>query len=474
MSSNEVCIGIPVREHPEWTALTLAHLRACTREAAVVLLADGLDVASRSALEQLGVRVVTWERTMGNAACFNWLVRNNEADLYVLLENGARVAPSWLERIEEALDCDPAYGLAGPSTNRAWNEQQFHPACTGEAEDLARTAELARSQFGAANSTLGPLHSLCDFCFAVSRKVVEQIGAADEGYADGPCWEMEYSARALRAGFAGLWAKSAFVWRAPDTARRRATESRRFEFNKRRYQNQLCALKLQKKSAHYDAHCIGESCEHFAPRELITIYRAFSPPSLPCPAIVSPAPPPVVTASPHPLVSCIMPTANRRAYVSRAIEAFLNQDYEPRELVILDDGADCVADLVPQDPRIHYFRCSGHPSLGSKRNEACRLAQGGIIVHWDDDDWHARWRLSYQVDELQRYDADICGLDRIWFYDEGNRRAWQYRYPGGRARWLAGGSFCYRRALWEKLRFSDVSVGEDTRFVRKDSFALAW
>jgi glycosyltransferase involved in cell wall biosynthesis len=53
-----------------------------------------------------------------------------------------------------------------------------------------------------------------------------------------------------------------------------------------------------------------------------------------------------------PLVSCIMPTFNRRPFVPQAIRYFLAQDYPEKEFIIVDDGADSVADLVPDDPRV--------------------------------------------------------------------------------------------------------------------------
>ena len=39
-----------------------------------------------------------------------------------------------------------------------------------------------------------------------------------------------------------------------------------------------------------------------------------------------------------PLVSCIMPTYNRRHFAGKAIEYFLRQDYPNKQLVIVDDG----------------------------------------------------------------------------------------------------------------------------------------
>ena len=165
------------------------------------------------------------------------------------------------------------------------------------------------------------------------------------------------------------------------------------------------------------------------------------------------------------LVSCLMPTADRRRYVPGAIASFLAQDYEPRELIVLDDGQDSVGDLIPADGRVRYVRTPNGKSLGEKRNEACRLARGEILVHWDDDDWSAPWRISYQVQQLHDQRADVCGLDRLWFYDSDQDAAWWYRYAGRRLPWLAGSSMCFRRQFWERWPFPDLSEGEDTLWI---------
>src|SRR5690349_3155219 len=113
-----------------------------------------------------------------------------------------------------------------------------------------------------------------------------------------------------------------------------------------------------------------------------------------------------------PLVSCIMPTANRRRFVPGAIAQFLAQDYEAAELVIIDDGTDPVADLIPSHPALRYLRTRRHRTLGTKRNAACEAARGDVILHWDDDDWYAPHRIRTQVEALFASDADLCGIDR--------------------------------------------------------------
>jgi glycosyltransferase involved in cell wall biosynthesis len=87
-----------------------------------------------------------------------------------------------------------------------------------------------------------------------------------------------------------------------------------------------------------------------------------------------------------PLVSCIMPTRNRPQFARQAVAYFLRQDYQQRELIVLDDGDDPVSDLLPRDENIRYVRLRERSPLGTKRNIACELSRGELIAHWDDDD----------------------------------------------------------------------------------------
>ena len=186
-------------------------------------------------------------------------------------------------------------------------------------------------------------------------------------------------------------------------------------------------------------------------------------------------PPPLASRmTPIPQISCLMPTADRRAFVPQAIRYFLAQDYPEKELIIVDDGADSVADLVPDDPRFRYFRRPARQPIGAKRNFACREARGDVIVHWDDDDWSAPWRLRYQVEHLRENRADICGLSRVYFYAPAEGKAWEYVYPPGQRPWVYGASLCYTRAFWQAHPFPEIRVGEDTRFVWADARARVY
>jgi hypothetical protein len=160
-----------------------------------------------------------------------------------------------------------------------------------------------------------------------------------------------------------------------------------------------------------------------------------------------------------------MPTANRRRFVPQAIEYFRRQDYPRKELLILDDGHDSIQDLVPPAADIHYHRIPGRRTLGSKRNQACQLAHGELLLHWDDDDWMAPDRIRRQTEALLHADADLCGLRKLLFFDVQRGTPWLYEYPARQRTWLAGGTLLYRRSFWQSNPFPDVQVGEDTRFV---------
>ena len=179
-------------------------------------------------------------------------------------------------------------------------------------------------------------------------------------------------------------------------------------------------------------------------------------------AVLRPAAP---QRSATPLVSCVMPTFDRRPFVPQAVRYFLRQDYPATELVIVDDGPEPVNDLLPPDPRIIYHRLDARTVLGTKRNLACDLAHGSVIVHWDDDDWASPRRVSLQVAALAGGDADICGAASLLFYDPAGSSAWRFAWPAGHRPWAAGSSLCYAKELWARSPFPDVAIGEDTRFV---------
>jgi len=505
-----ICIGVPVHAEPQGLLATLDSLRGNTRQAFdVLLLPDGPDDATKAALKNLhDLQQSGTQDAFGLPACFNRLVTSTHAQVVVLLESGALVGPNWLEYLLAALAADPHNGLAGPSTNRSWNEQAAFPRSGGALAEIASTARAAAQRFGHETRTLEPLYSLGDFCYVVRREVIQAIGLADESYGLGPCWEMDYNIRAARAGFRGVWACGAYVYRAPFAAWRQREERLRFETSKHLYQDRFCGLRLRGEQASYKSHCLGEDCEHFAPPGLIqiTLHPDFrrnplgqlsahtvdsgnsqdistgkEAPGSHFPAqhvekrahttIGSQPLPATISTGDLPMVSCIMPTRNRRSFVRQAFMYFDRQDYPNRELIIVDDGNDRVSDLIPTGSHVNYIALSQRTSIGAKRNIACEQARGTIIAHWDDDDWYAPHRLRHQVTPLLNKKADITGLETSCFFDLTRWQAWTCTPDLHRRLFVGdvhGGTLVYWRWVWERLaHYPHASIAEDASFLQQ-------
>jgi glycosyltransferase involved in cell wall biosynthesis len=171
-------------------------------------------------------------------------------------------------------------------------------------------------------------------------------------------------------------------------------------------------------------------------------------------ALMQPAPP---------RVSCIMPTRDRRRFVPLAIDYFLRQDYPNRELIVVDDGRERIADLLPADVRVRYV-ATPKASIGAKRNAALREASGAYVAHWDDDDWYAPGRLSRQIAPLAAGKADVVALSMRHAAAAGGRvlamRARPPRAdPPPRSRC---GTMVYRREWWSVAGPTQASTSAKT------------
>ncbi|HEY7066794.1 MAG TPA: glycosyltransferase [Chloroflexota bacterium] len=502
-----VTIAILDLAGPAALAHTLAALARHTSEPhdVALLVADGAAAPERAPSGR-PLRIVAAPAPLGAPAALNLLLAAGTAPHVLLLESSATVTAGWLQRLLRALDA-PAVGLSGPSTNAAWNEQQVLPRGGGldwPAAQIDAFAAALVARHGDCYQPLNTLHSLADFCYLFKRSVAERLGGFDESYGPGPCWEIDFTTRAARAGFGAVWVMGAYVHRGPQPLARAQLTRQLFVTSKHLYQDRFCGLRLRDEATSYEPHCRGEACEHFAPPDLIRLdlgaprqppataaHVALRPPPATTPDAAPrespatapdtvPRQPPAATAAlptlpaeapPLPLVSCIMPTRNRPDFVAQAIRYFERQDYPNRELIVVDDGDESVAHLIPAGGRIQYVAVPGRQAIGVKRNLACELAQGAIIAHWDDDDWYAADRLTRQTAPLVAGTADVTGLAAGCFFDLDRWQAWTITPELHRRLFVHdvhGGTLVFWRRIWERLaRYPAISVAEDALFLRQ-------
>lgn len=182
----------------------------------------------------------------------------------------------------------------------------------------------------------------------------------------------------------------------------------------------------------------------------------------------------------YPNISICTPTFNRRPFLKGLIECIASQDYPHYKIewVIVDDGTDCVKDIIEDDNtkeklkdiKIHYFYEKEKMDLGKKRNymhSKCTYKKpDDIIVYMDDDDYYPSERVSHSVDKLVKNPKALCGGSSeiyLWF----NTLDKMYRFGPYGPNHATAGTFAFRRKLLEDTSYEDNAVlAEEKHFLK--------
>ncbi len=120
-----------------------------------------------------------------------------------------------------------------------------------------------------------------------------------------------------------------------------------------------------------------------------------------------------------PLVTIIIPCYNYARFIHDALDSALAQDYDPLEIIVVNDGStdDFEARLVPYQnhPRITIITQENR-GLPATRNRGIQEARGEYLKFLDADDWLARETISKQVAAFQNSPAlglVYCDLIRV-------------------------------------------------------------
>jgi hypothetical protein len=176
------------------------------------------------------------------------------------------------------------------------------------------------------------------------------------------------------------------------------------------------------------------------------------------------------SALPMPFISLLTPTFNRRAFFPQCVRCMLLQTY-PRdrmEWIILDDGTDRIADLLPDPdahPWIRYIPLDERLPLGAKRNRLHSLARGDIMIYIDDDDYYPPQRAMHAVQTLLASPSAVaagCSELPTWFLDEDA----VYVFGPFGASHATCGTLAFRRALVDRCACrDDATHAEETQLL---------
>lgn len=187
----------------------------------------------------------------------------------------------------------------------------------------------------------------------------------------------------------------------------------------------------------------------------------------------------------NPLVSVIISTYNREAYLEIAIRSVSLQTYQNLEILVIDDGsyvnyAEAICDEYPLSK--YCYKENG--GLSSVRNYGINLAKGEYIAFLDDDDFWGISKIEKQIKILLENPAIDCVHSSAAVVDENGNPTGEIigaapnktHKRSGYVFWNALGSWVVksptpliRKKVFQRdLMFDEnIKVGEDVDFYQR-------
>ena len=131
------------------------------------------------------------------------------------------------------------------------------------------------------------------------------------------------------------------------------------------------------------------------------------------------------------MVSIVITTYNRRAFLKEAVLSVLDQDYQDKEIIIIDDGStDGSFEEVRKFPLRYVWKQNG--GISSARNMGIGVSNGEFIAFLDVDDLWKKGKLTKQVQTMIENQIDISYTDEIWIRngEHLNQRGRHRKYSG--------------------------------------------
>lgn len=155
-------------------------------------------------------------------------------------------------------------------------------------------------------------------------------------------------------------------------------------------------------------------------------------------------------------------TYGRPHLLNEVVKCFIDQDYENKELIILNDQKEVnyVTDLKNISIINHPSRFA---SLGAKRNYLHELAKGDYIFIWDDDDLYLPWHMSSLINAFEIFapaDTDMV-KNRFTYMSRNNKK-----YSVMEAKYGFFSGLCIKKSYSDRKQFNyNLNRGEDIEYI---------
>ena len=163
------------------------------------------------------------------------------------------------------------------------------------------------------------------------------------------------------------------------------------------------------------------------------------------------------------MVSVIIPTYNRAAYIVEALESVFAQTYGDCEIIVVDDGStdDTKAVLQSHMARIRYIY-QENAGVSVARNTGISAATGEWIAFLDSDDQWRPTKLERQLACVQRTGLKACFTNSTIF--DGERyldRPWRKTKEPSVDEWIVDDPFAPFSSQSPPLTLPTMVVGKE-------------
>jgi glycosyltransferase involved in cell wall biosynthesis len=181
------------------------------------------------------------------------------------------------------------------------------------------------------------------------------------------------------------------------------------------------------------------------------------------------------------LISVIVPVYNARAYLADALGCVRSQDYDPLEIIVVDDGStDGSGDITTDFGGVNCVR-QHNQGAAAARNHGLRLASGDMIAFLDADDLWPPKTLKLLATYLADHPETEAVMGRVQYMRRVANAEGKFMFERFADPCLALnlGAGLYRRSVLDKIGPFDAAlrIGEDIDWfmrVRERVIALSF
>lgn len=168
----------------------------------------------------------------------------------------------------------------------------------------------------------------------------------------------------------------------------------------------------------------------------------------------------------------IITVTNRSYCIKNLITNYLNQNFKEKELIIIINKNSMtieeIKSICKEHKNIQIHKLKEHITLGECMNFGVSKASYSYIAKFDDDDYYSPYYLDEYYNTFKNNKCDVVGKNKTYYYLERYKKLIlkKQAVENGFSQSIMGSTICFKREVFDKVKFKNVSVQEDYYFNR--------